>query len=118
MISLKLKPCPFCGEKRIFLNEPSVHHRYGCINCPACLVVMPGEANDQNETITAWNTRAVNSHDELVKALEAIVSMNVQYSIDRYGDASKAEGMACVVVARAALTKARAKPAPNPQQKD
>jgi hypothetical protein len=53
-----LLPCPFCGEARIFLNRPSQHYRYGSINCPACLVVMPGEVRDQNELIDCWNARS------------------------------------------------------------
>lgn len=52
-----LLPCPFCGEKEIFLNEPTQKHRYGSINCPVCLVVMPGEVRDQNELIGCWNAR-------------------------------------------------------------
>lgn len=52
-----LLPCPFCGEKRIYLNEPSEGYRHGSINCPACLVVMPGEVRDRNELISCWNAR-------------------------------------------------------------
>ncbi len=39
----------------------------------------------------------------LEEALQAIIDMNVQYATDKYGDASKAEAMACVMTARAAL---------------
>lgn len=52
-----LSPCPFCGEGRIFLNDATPLCRKGSINCPACLVVMPGEVN-QAELIDCWNTRA------------------------------------------------------------
>jgi hypothetical protein len=52
-----LLPCPFCGEKRIFLNEPSQFFQYGSINCPACLVVLPGATSDADELIDLWNTR-------------------------------------------------------------
>ena len=53
-----LLPCPFCGERRIFLNEPAdPRRRGGSINCPACLVVMPGEVN-RDELIACWNIRA------------------------------------------------------------
>jgi hypothetical protein len=48
--------------------------------------------------------------DDLYAALEEIVAMNVQYCIDRYGDASKADSMGCVVTARAAISKARSIP--------
>lgn len=37
-------------------------------------------------------------------ALQQIIDMNVQYAVDRYGDAAQAETMACVQVARAALS--------------
>jgi hypothetical protein len=55
-----LLPCPFCGERRIFLNEPADGHRYGSVNCPACLVHMPEEVRDaeHHELIDCWNTRA------------------------------------------------------------
>lgn len=58
----------------------------------------------ENETFIV---RAVNSFDTLVSALEQIIDMNVQYAIDRYGDAAEAETMACVTVARAALSQAK-----------
>lgn len=55
----ELLPCPFCGEQKIFLNDPHPDgYRYGSINCPACLVVMPGEVNSRDELIGCWNTRA------------------------------------------------------------
>jgi hypothetical protein len=43
-------------------------------------------------------------------ALQKIVDMNVQYAIDRFGDASKAEALASVKTARAALSLAGGKP--------
>lgn len=42
---------------------------------------------------------------EFVAALEKIIEMNVQYCIDRFGDASQAESMGCVITARTALSK-------------
>ncbi len=58
----RLLPCPFCGEKQIFLNDPNPDgYRYGSINCPACLVVMPGEVSSQDELIGCWNSRAAAS---------------------------------------------------------
>lgn len=38
-------------------------------------------------------------------ALRKIIDMNVQYAIDRYGDALQAESMGCVATAREALAK-------------
>ena len=54
----------------------------------------------------AFIVKAVNSRAALVDALQQIINMNVQYAIDRYGDAAQAETMACVSVARAALSQA------------
>ena|ERR1051325_10475263 len=54
-----------------------------------------------SELLTA--ALGVGSVPDLVAALQKIIDMNVQYAIDRYGDASKAEDMSCVRVARAAL---------------
>lgn len=53
-----LKPCPFCGERRIFFNppDPTINFK-GSINCPACGVEMPREVNDDQELIDCWNTR-------------------------------------------------------------
>ncbi len=63
----RLLPCPFCGEKQIFLNDPNPDgYRYGSINCPACLVVMPGEVSSQDELIGCWNTRAAAASAEPV----------------------------------------------------
>lgn len=56
----ELLPCPFCGEGKIFLNPPSEHHPRGSINCPACLVVMPGAVGgdaQEAELIASWNLR-------------------------------------------------------------
>ncbi|EMC4331049.1 hypothetical protein QMS76_10110 [Cronobacter sakazakii] len=43
--------------------------------------------------------------DELLAALEDIIAYNVQYAIDKYGDASKAETMACVRRCREAIAR-------------
>ena len=56
-IDSALLPCPFCGESRISLNKPGFNYKNGSINCPACLVVMPGEVNEA-ELVDCWNTRA------------------------------------------------------------
>lgn len=59
--AIELKPCPFCGEARIFLNAPSEHWPRGSINCPACMAVMPGAVGEpgiEAELIQQWNERA------------------------------------------------------------
>lgn len=67
---LRLAPCPFCGCRDIFINDPSDAFPQGCINCPACLAVMPGATSDRNELTRAWNTRAISAEPCAVKALE------------------------------------------------
>lgn len=55
----------------------------------SALITPPASLRDENERLRT--------------ALQAIIDMNVQYAADKYGDASKAETMACVMTARAAL---------------
>lgn len=51
-----LLPCPLCGEKHISLNKPGFNYKKGSINCPACLLTLPGEVNEA-ELIRCWNDR-------------------------------------------------------------
>jgi len=53
----ELLPCPLCGPGKVFLNPPSETYRHGSINCPACLLTLPGEIKDPREMIEVWNTR-------------------------------------------------------------
>jgi len=62
------KPCPFCGEKIIYLTTG----KDGCINCPNCLVRMPNECNDHLELVDAWNTRNHTRAIEKIEALDAL----------------------------------------------
>ncbi|WP_274371810.1 hypothetical protein [Morganella morganii] len=52
------------------------------------------------------NARLIAAAPDLLDALIKIVEMNQQYAIDKYGDVRKAEEMACVRMARAAINKA------------
>ena len=63
-------------------------------------------ANGKNAERGPANLALIAAAPDLLEALQKIIDMNVQYCIDRYGDASKAEDMSCVAVARAALAKA------------
>lgn len=45
----------------------------------------------------------MNNEQILVEALQRIINMNIQYCIDKYGDADKAENMSCVKIAREAI---------------
>jgi len=52
------------------------------------------------------NARLIAAAPEMFDALQKIIEMNLQHAQDQFGDAEKAEHWACVVVARAALSKA------------
>ena len=57
----KLLPCPFCGCDNASLNAPSEHWKYGCINCPACMAVVPGAVGGfdrETELVGQWNSRS------------------------------------------------------------
>ena len=150
MISLELKPCPFCGGEASF--ERNGTSRQSCIVvCESCgCRFESGEKGDACGN--SWNTRAVNTHDELVKALDGMVLVcgrtgdhfedfeeqaevfhretglmrpgkSVPMEMARDDEDVRRTAYSNWVTAklaegRAALTKARAKPAPNPQQKD
>lgn len=73
-MSDELKPCPFCGGKRLMDVPPSCHkntpydptdHLCPFVRCMDCLAEVHGEANDgphdnrsTQSAIDAWNTRA------------------------------------------------------------
>ncbi|HDU8552815.1 TPA: hypothetical protein RG672_000977 [Morganella morganii] len=67
-----------------------------------CLVLGKGIGK---EKATA-NAKLMAAAPEMLDALIKIVEMNQQYAIDKYGDVRKAEEMACVRTARAAINKA------------
>ena len=67
-----------------------------------CLVLGNGIGK---EKATA-NAKLMAAAPEMLDALIKIVGMNQQYAIDKYGDVRKAEEMACVRTASAAINKA------------
>lgn len=81
-------------------------------NCPICNV--PGmqlEASPGVLRITCTNQKCYSKKRRPAKilsdALEKIIEMNRQYALDKYGDAERAETMACVTLAREALQQAK-----------
>lgn len=58
------------------------------------------------EDIDDANANLIAAAPEMLDALIKIVKMNQQYAIDKYGDVRKAEEIACVRTARAAINKA------------
>lgn len=59
---------------------------------------------EENGIVTPINSRPVKIMSD---ALEKIIEMNRQYALDKYGDAERAESMACVTLAREALKQAK-----------
>ena len=51
----ELKPCPFCGSKDVFIDNPDSHCFYvACANCG----VNGTTTNTKARAIEAWNRRA------------------------------------------------------------
>jgi len=67
----------------------------------------------QAAIVGGWTRAGLEAHgiamqadrDRLLEALQKIIDMNVQYCIDKYGDAAQAETMSCVTTAREAIAK-------------
>lgn len=58
MDKIKLKPCPFCGEKAVVASEPISFEgeRTYYIRCSVCGVQM-GYCNSAVNLVQAWNKR-------------------------------------------------------------
>ncbi|MEQ5030341.1 hypothetical protein ABN085_02445 [Morganella morganii] len=65
-----------------------------------------GASKDIGTIAAKANANLIAAAPEMLDALIKIVEMNQQYAIDKYGDVRKAEEMACVRTARAAINKA------------
>lgn len=81
---------------------------YEIVNSGACLVATVDTATDTQEQWEA-DARLIAAAPDMLAALVKIIEMNVQYAIDRYGDAAHAEAMSCVQIARAAIARAEGK---------
>jgi Lar family restriction alleviation protein len=56
MTETELKPCPFCGNKKVWPDQSSINNNWvfiACFNCDTC---GPMRRN-LNEAKKAWNTR-------------------------------------------------------------
>lgn len=87
MSGFKGKPGPWHWEGKVLCNDEHI---------------VGGDGWAFNDA----DKRLIAADPELLEALQKIVEMNTQYCHDKYGDSSKAESMACVRVARAAIAKA------------
>lgn len=73
-------PCPFCGGAARY--KPGGGWQYydtWAVECVGCGAQINGStdmrvsgASAKAEALTAWNTRAVNSHHDLIEALRAL----------------------------------------------
>ena len=59
----ELKPCPFCGSKDVEVNINGLDSYIECGNCLA--VFRQREACNADETIEAWNKRAIRTKHEV-----------------------------------------------------
>lgn len=75
---------------------------------PDWIAPEPGREHHKrwHQLVTHPDARLMAAAPDLLDALKTIIDLNVQYAIDRYGNALKAESMECVRVARAAIAKA------------
>lgn len=80
-------PCPFCSGEPIIIHEDRVWIE--CADCPSKAEVGPFDT--RTEALTAWNTRAVNSHHDLIEALTDVgASLAAAISLlERGGKAAK-----------------------------
>ena len=71
MSAPELKPCPFCGGKKLYAE----YNEFGglVVLCANCEAHGPSSEADKEQILAAWNTRAdlCNPTDERVKELEA-----------------------------------------------
>lgn len=58
VISIVLRPCPFCGSKRILVTKPTTWQSW-CIDCKA---IGPYKV-DKQDAIEAWNRRSADERN-------------------------------------------------------
>lgn len=74
-------PCPYCGGAAEKYEAGLVRLiSFGCADSNDCKVC-PGTDGfaTEAEALTAWNTRAVNSHHDLIEALRAMIEVAHAY---------------------------------------
>lgn len=82
-----LKPCPFCGEKKIYFNLPDQETGFrGSLNCPACLASMPNETNNVEELIECWNHREPAGLGDMVLVPRDWAELVIKLLADTFGE--------------------------------
>ena len=77
-------PCPFCGAQPRIMERPQSGKDTGFFCSISCFCgkystrahqhgIAETEESARAEALTAWNTRAVNSHHELIEALRGLL---------------------------------------------
>lgn len=71
MMPEKLKPCPFCGEKRLFVRSIEYDKCINVISCPSCKIefttptwIEGHKSNNRKRMIEAWNRRTETQNAE------------------------------------------------------
>ena len=63
-------PCPFCGGNKVLISQTLDQKAPNWFAaCHRATCAFTGYSSTEAEALTAWNTRAVNSHHELIEAL-------------------------------------------------
>ena len=67
-------PCPFCGGNKVLISQTLDQKAPNWFAaCHRATCAFTGYSSTEAEALTAWNTRAVNSHHELIEALRGLL---------------------------------------------
>lgn len=66
-------PCPLCNSDSHLIPHSLINTIRYYVQCEHCGLRTATSATPE-EALTAWNTRAVNSHHDLIEALEALLN--------------------------------------------
>ena len=81
-----LKPCPFCGGEAETCLGP-IRGKWGT-RCKNCDVWRDDRENSEAEAIAAWNRRAPDPRDEVIRGLCEAVERSRQYIAGSMADRS------------------------------
>lgn len=89
---LTLKPCPFCGGKaKMHTGRAAEDAEYAQVTCGGCSTstdFFEDAYAPTDDAAYAWNRRAVNSHEALVKALKGLVDCHAKFTGEPGHDAA------------------------------
>ena len=103
----ELKACPFCGGEAKRMGFKNSSRTWGWVECKGCGAGVVSYNNDR-DPVAAWNTRAANSHDRLIEALEGLVTVIDAAGLYNLSTGVQLGGTVWYVKATDALDEARA----------